>query len=220
MELKRMTFAAELKAGGSDGEEKGVITGYGSIFGNVDSYGDVVDKGAFDRSLKERGLPVMLWQHDSTQPIGVYKMASEDDNGLQLEGQLNMDVAKACEAYSLIKQGAIKGMSIGFRTVKSYYDKEGVRHLSDVDLFEVSLVTFPANELAEVTGIKSDAPKTEREFEIFLRDAGFSRNQAKAIVAKGFRASTGEQREAVDVEVIAGLKKAISILSGEHNGEH
>ena len=209
MQLKTMTFAAEVKAV-SDGEGVGKITGYGSVFGNVDSYGDVVERGAFTRSLKERGLPVMLWQHNQDEPIGVWTKATEDEHGLLLEGEINLKVQRGIEAYELAKQGAFKGLSIGYYTVGSNTDKDGLRHLTDLDLFEVSAVTFPANRAANITGVKAEE-MTERQFEDFLREAGFSRSQAKAIVAKGFRASQA-LRDADAAEVVAGLQKTLNIL--------
>jgi HK97 family phage prohead protease len=208
METKVLSFDAEIKAEGQAGE----ITGYGSVFGNVDSYGDIVDSKAFNKSLSKRGLPVMLWQHDQTQPIGVWESAEPDERGLKLKGRLFIDeISKAKEAYALVKNGAIKGLSIGFMTKKSEAGKEGERVLTEVDLLEVSLVTFPANEKAKVTSVKS-LPQTERDFEKFLRDAGFSNEASKAIVAKGFRSHIREPREVAQDEVVNGLKKAISIL--------
>lgn len=213
MENKRYDFWAEIKEDGEDGE----IVGFGSVFGNVDSYGDVVESGAFKRSLKERGLPVMLWQHDSANPIGVWKTAKEQDGGLMLRGQLNLEVQKGKEAYALLKQGALKGLSIGFRTIKSKQDNNGLRRLQDIDLLEVSLVTFPANEKANVVSVKEakDFPDNERDFETLLREVGCPRELAKAIVAKGFRAATRGQRDAEADTVIEGLQKALKILAGE-----
>lgn len=218
MEKKHFEFTAEIKAIG-DANGIGQISGYGSVFGNVDSYGDIVLPEAFTRSLSER-MPKMFWSHDPAHPIGVWKSAKADATGLMLEGELNLEVQKGREAYSLLKQGAFSGLSIGYMVNKSSYDKDGHRLLSDIDLFEVSLVTLPANQVANVTSVKAEEPpKSEREFEAFLRDVGgYSREAAKAIVAKGFRPFIREQRDVASDEVIDGLKKAISLLSEMQHG--
>jgi HK97 family phage prohead protease len=188
METKRLFVAAEFKA-----DEEGTIEGYGSVFGDLDSYADVVAPNAFKRSLKEAKaagrLPAMLWQHDPDQPIGVWTDMKEDDHGLAVKGKI-ADTTLGRDAHKLMKMGALSGLSIGYYTVDSSYDqKTGVRTLLDVDLLEVSPVTFPALESARINSVKNaDSLTTEREFEEFLRDAGFSRSQAKTIVARGFKA--------------------------------
>ncbi len=134
-------------------ETKGITTGYGSVFGVKDLYGEVVDKGAFSDSIKEKGGKyVALWQHDYKEPIGSHQ-AVEDDLGLKLESRLAMGVQRAKECLTLLKEGVISGMSIGYRVLEDYY-VDGVRHLKRVDLWEVSYVTFPANTLAQVTSAK------------------------------------------------------------------
>lgn len=208
MELKFLDFKAEIKADNDSGK----ITGYASVYDVVDSYGEIVQKGAFSRSLKEYGLPSMLLQHNPSDVIGLWTKATEDTNGLILEGELNLDVQKAKETHSLAKQGALKGLSIGFCTREASYTDAGVRVLEDVDLMETSIVTFPANREALITGVKS-AHKTEREFERFLRDAGYSANQAKTIVSKGFKAIEG-LRDATDEMVVSELQKTLNILNG------
>ena len=142
-----------LKATGDDGS----FEGYGSIFGNVDSYGDIVDPGAFSKTLAERGPKIkLLWQHDPSQPIGIFTSLVEDSNGLKVTGQLNLDVQQGKEAYALLKQGALDGMSIGYTTIQSTYNSvTQINHLTEVKLYEVSLVTLPANEEATVTSVKT-----------------------------------------------------------------
>lgn len=169
--------------------------GYGSVFGVKDSYSDIVEKGAFSESLKSNGMPAMLWQHQTDMPIGVWVDAKEDNNGLMLRGELNLDVQSGREAYALIKQQAIKGLSIGFVTEAEEY-VESVRILKKVRLMEVSLVTFPANKEASVVSVKDDLPDNERDFEKMLRDIGYGRTQSKAIVSKGFKAYLEMQRDA------------------------
>ena len=143
----------------SDGDlsdEAGVFTGYASIFNNVDQHGDVVMPGAFRKSLSERGNVVpLLWQHDTTEPVGVLELV-EDSKGLRVvRGEINLETARGREAYALLKQGAIKGLSIGYQVVQDGWQGK-VRQLKELKLLEVSLVTFPANELASVTAIKND----------------------------------------------------------------
>ena len=198
MEKKFLDFSAEIKA---VGEGEGYFEGYASVFGNVDSYRDIVVRGAFQRSLKERGMPVLLLQHDHKMVAGVYTDAREDEKGLYVKGQLNLEVQAAREAYALLKQGAFKGMSIGYGTRRYEDDKENnVRRLTDLELYEVSLVTFPANEQANVVSVKG-LPQSERELERVLRDAGFSQKQAKAIVSSGYEGLAKSQRDAGDGEL-------------------
>lgn len=180
--MNRVQYAFDVK----ELKEDGSFSGYGSVFGNEDAYGDVVEKGAFVKSLAKK-FPAMLWQHDSATPVGVWKEIREDDLGLYMEGQLLVGkVEKASEAYELIKAGAIKGLSIGFRSKAWEWSKndagDSVRHLKEVDLWEVSLVTFPANECATITSVKS--MESLRDVEGALRDAGFSRSESKALISR------------------------------------
>jgi HK97 family phage prohead protease len=190
----------EVKAVGDAGE----IEGYGSIFGNVDNYGEMVMPGAFSASLvdaRRKGRSIkMLWQHNPDQPIGVWSDLAEDSKGLYVKGQLLIaDSAQAKEAYGLVKAGAMDGLSIGYRLLESeqHADKPNVLTLTKVDLREVSLVTFAANERARVENVKhilaaGEVP-TVREFEEFLRDAGgFSKRLAAAIAAKATPCLRGE----------------------------
>ncbi|WP_020476261.1 HK97 family phage prohead protease [Zavarzinella formosa] len=153
MKLQHKTFLLRDIEVKEDGETR-TIEGYGSTFGNEDSYGDVVMPGAFTKSLLAR-KPAMLWQHNSDQPIGVWDQVMETPQGLLLKGRV---FATQCgnDAYTLAKGGAITGLSIGFSTKKSEMDtQQNIRRLQEVDLYEVSLVTFPANTKATVTGVKS-----------------------------------------------------------------
>lgn len=177
--------------------DDGFFSGYGSVFGVVDSYREIVAPGAFSESLarrqeKGRKLPI-LWQHRAYAPIGIYTKASEDDRGLYLEGKLLVsDVAQAREAHALMKAGAISGQSIGYHVLADSFDsKTRIRTLTKLELHETSIVTFPANDEARVSVVKAalarDALPTLSEFEDFLRDAGFSKSQATAIASRGLR---------------------------------
>jgi len=182
------SYVLQLKAVGEDG----TIEGYGSVFGVRDSYDDVIAPGAYAESLKahkaEGTMPAMLWQHDASVPIGVWLEMVEDAKGLRIKGRLALDTVKGAEAYALLKMGALNGLSIGFVSKQWSYDREtDVRTLLEVELWEVSLVTFPSNEAARITGVKAAdvaGIKTIRQAEQALRDAGFSADAAKAFLAE------------------------------------
>ena len=166
--------------------EDGLFSGYGSVFGVVDSYKEVVTQGAFSESLQGR-MPALLWQHRSGEPIGVYTSVKEDNIGLHVEGKLALKTARGAEAYELLKMGALNGLSIGYITREDSYDKvSGVRTLKKVDLWEVSLVTFPANDASRISSVKGiEQINTLSDAEAFLRDAGgLSRREALAIVSR------------------------------------
>lgn len=154
-------------------ESDGCFSGYASVFGILDNQGEEVTYGAFDRSLKnweESGkMPKLLWQHDYRQPIGLWKNIREDHHGLYVEGQLLLELNQAREAYFLLKNGIVDGLSIGFVAVRSRR-KDGrqghakVRILEEVNLQEVSLVTFAANPKAKVEHVKMN----DHELELLL----------------------------------------------------
>ncbi|MEB3702081.1 HK97 family phage prohead protease [Candidatus Bealeia paramacronuclearis] len=135
--------------------ETGFISGYASVFGVLDGHRDQVERGAFDKTLRSWKLmgraPKMLWQHSPLKPIGVWTRLCEDARGLYVEGQLLLNVQQGREAYELIKHGALEGLSIGFRTIAASIDQgRKIRVLKDIDLLEVSLVTFASNTAARV----------------------------------------------------------------------
>lgn len=208
-------------------EKPGQITGYGSVFGVVDDYGDIVAPGAFTKSLsdwKARGkLPKMLWQHDSDDPIGVWTDMVEDARGLRCTGELLLSVKKGAEAYEHAKAGTIDGLSIGFSARDRSFDEEtGTRTLKTVDLWEVSLVTFQACEPAQIDGVKSAVSPMSAlldaldgasisDAERAMRDAfGCSRKEAATFMSR-MKAVT--QRDAVRAEELATLKRRIAALN-------
>lgn len=135
-------------------DEAGQFTGYASVFDAVDSYNDSVAKGAFRKTLKEKKQFPLLWSHDIMSPIGVIS-GVEDEKGLSVEGTLNLDVQRAREIRSLIKQGAVTGLSIGYQTKKEAIDKDtGIRTLKEIALWEISPCVFPALSIANITDIK------------------------------------------------------------------
>lgn len=196
-------------------DEDGIFEGYASVFGVVDLGMDVIQRGAFQRSLDSGRKVKMLWQHDMAQPIGVWDMVQEDERGLFVRGRLLKEVERGREAMALLKAGAIDSMSIGYRTVESVPEGGGrIRKLTEVDLFEISLVTFPMLPDAKVTAVKSI--QTIRDFEAFLRDAGWSRNEAKAIASHGFKA-IDPLRDADEDDALSSLLQSLNSLKGSIN---
>jgi len=183
-----------------DGGKAGSFEGYGAVFGNVDAYGDVIQKGAFKDTLRDwkktKKLPPMLSQHggwmmspDDVIPIGAWDEMSEDDTGLYVKGRLiNLDTERGKSIYGAMKEGVLDGMSIGYRAKEfAIGTKEGEprRTLKKIDLFEVSVVTFPANGSARVASVKSMRDMTIddfREIEATLRMKGLSRSDAATAI--------------------------------------
>lgn len=168
-------------------DSSGRISGYGAVFGNVDSYKERVLPGAFTKSLadhKARGARIkMLWQHRADVPIGSWDRAAEDQKGLFVEGQLNLKTAAGKDAYEHILAGDIDGLSIGYQEKQVEQNSDGVRDLVELDVYEISPVTFPANRAAGVTAVKSQA-----EVERMLRDGGLSKQAARLVLAGGWKA--------------------------------
>ena len=199
---ERKAISIDVKA-----DSQGVIEGYASRFGELDQYGDRVERGAFANSLTKRRAK-MLWQHSAYEPIGVWDDASEDETGLYVRGRILDAVEKGREARALIEAGAIDGMSIGYRTMKESYDGD-VRVLSEVDLWEISLVTFPALASARVDAIKA-AEMTRREMETLLtQDAGLSRSVARSLMDGGLGAVKAMQDAGKDDEELAALLRSL-----------
>lgn len=196
----------------------GSFAGYASTFGNEDSSGDTIVKGAFTKGLAKLAASgqklKMLWQHDRYEPIGVFPVAKEDDVGLYVEGQLTVGVQRADSTLLLMKAGAIDSMSIGGFVVQELFDnKTGKSELQEIELREVSPVTFPANDKARISTVKSiQSFGMLSELEEHLRDVGgFSAKEAKAIIAKA-RGFGAEPRD-VAPEAAQLLMDAIRNLS-------
>ena len=189
---------ADLKMKPDEEEEEGIFEGYGSVFDNTDLGNDVIRKGAFQKSLRRKGPKgiKLLYQHKSDMPIGVFEKITEDDKGLYVKGQLALQTQAGREAYELMKMGALSGLSIGFRTNEKgyHYDKRTKKRIiEDVELMEVSLVTFPMNPRAQVDMVKSE-DITIREWENGMRDAfNLSRSEAK-VAAKAVHHVFEEKR--------------------------
>ncbi|HEY8606624.1 MAG TPA: HK97 family phage prohead protease [Noviherbaspirillum sp.] len=194
--MKHKQFAFKADAVHDDGS----FTGYGSVFDNVDSYREIVAPGAFAdslKSIKSSGDPLpALWQHRSGEPIGGFDQLEEDAHGLKVAGWLLKDeIPRAAEAYALMKRRVVKGLSIGYYVLEdSWNEKDRIRTLTKLELVEISIVTFPANDQAQIDSVKSmeqiiKAGKlpTLSEFEDFLRESGFSKSQATAIAGRGLK---------------------------------
>ena len=154
-ERKRLRFDLQLKSLDTHGK----LAGYASVFNVIDNQSDVIEKGAFASTLSGRiGDIKMLWQHQQDEPIGIFTSIFEDELGLYVEGQLLLDVQRAKEAHALLKAGALNGLSIGYSPVRYRIDADtGIRYISEVELWEISLVTFPANSAAQVTVVKQSS---------------------------------------------------------------
>lgn len=219
--MQTKDFSLEVKGLSDDG----TFEGYGSVFGNIDSYGEKVMPGAFVESLtrhKREGTAVlMLWQHNPDEPIGVWEDLAEDSKGLWGKGRLITEVQRAREVLALLRQKAIRGLSIGYREIDT--DQDGaVRLLKKLDLWEISPVSFPANRRARVEGVKSDRmeeiarrfrdgdPMPIKDFEDVLREAGFPKSIATAIASHGYAKTIRSDSEGEKANNLAALRTAIS----------
>jgi len=200
-------------------EQTGSFSGYASTFHTEDAYGDIMAKGAFSASLqawKAKGqAPAMLWQHDAREPIGVWLSLIENEKGLLTEGQLNLDTQRGREAYSLLKMGALRGLSIGFNTKREMVDpKTRKRTITEVDLWEISPVTFPANPEARIDHVRMRLMKGEKirhsDVENILLQHGFSHKQAREIASHGLSATNLlHESEAALIEEAKGLLERV-----------
>lgn len=155
--LETKDFSLELKL--EELTEDGQFEGYASVFNNVDAHGDIIEPGAFKKTIREqKGQVPILWQHDPYEPIGISLELEEDDHGLRTRGQLVLDTQRGAEAYALLKRQALRGLSIGYSAIKYLIEREDPdvrRRLKELRLWEYSPVTFPANRLAVVGTVKS-----------------------------------------------------------------
>ncbi len=205
-------------------ETKGIFSGYGAAYGNVDKGRDLIEPGAFTESMAEHKaagtMPGMFWNHQQNEPIGEWTGWSSDQKGLLMEGQLwlGKGIAKAEQAYMMLKSQGPKGLSIGYtvRDGGEKYDGK-VRRLSKLTVGEISPVVFPMNTKATIVAVKSDnlfglknedgSLKTIRDFERILRDAGLSDREAKSLLSGGYAKMDprdGEMQELLNV-----IRKAI-----------
>lgn len=141
-------------------DEAGTFSGYASVWNEPDSFGDTIKRGAFAKTISQRGKaggPSMFWNHNPDQPIGVWTEIVEDERGLKVSGKLVKETRMGAEALALMKAGAVNGLSIGFRARKSERGPNGGRVLTDIELVEISLVSLPAASKARITSVKGAA---------------------------------------------------------------
>ncbi len=165
--LEAKFTALDLKAVSDDG----AFAGYASLFNRADMSGDMVLPGAFRESLTRRGPTgiKLLFQHNPNEPIGIWQHLAEDSRGLYARGRLMLDIARGREIHSLMRAGAVDGLSIGFRAVKARRDRiSGVRRLEKIDLWEISVVTFPMLPEARVAVVKQQPPSGEPNADAML----------------------------------------------------
>lgn len=226
--MKTKDFALKVKA---VDDAAGTFEGYGSVFGVRDSYNEVVMPGAFADSLarhkREGTKPLMLWQHNPDEPVGVWDDMAEDGKGLWGMGSLLKGVRRADEAAIMLKAGAIQGLSIGYREIDVDPAKDGEpRRLIKLDLLEVSIVSFPANRRARVEAVKSDEawgrleslarkfrdgePVPAKEFEDVLRDAGFPKSAAVHIASHGYANAIRSESEGIGEATTKAVHDAIA----------
>lgn len=207
-----------------DADESGLFSGYGAFFGNEDSYGDVIEKGAFAETLKEwkaRGkFPPMLLQHgggmfsespDGMLPVGIWTDMKEDSKGLKVEGKLfALSTERGQYIYEGLQAGSLDGLSIGYKVREQRRGTragEPDRTLLNIDLWEVSIVTFPANDKARVSSVKTLTPDQLRDLEGVLGERGLSRRD-RAIAASAFKSwlqrDAEEPGSALREEVVPG----------------
>ncbi|NEW91336.1 HK97 family phage prohead protease [Rhodopseudomonas sp. BR0M22] len=197
----------------------GSIEGYASLFGEVDQARDMVMPGAFTQTLKQRGLRKipMLFQHDPAEPVGVWLELIEDWRGLRARGRLIPDVARGRELLALLREGAIDGLSIGYRTVRGRIDpKTRVRRLYQVDLWEISIVTFPLLNGARIATVKqTPRPSPQRA----AAEAAWCRVHDAAAMSSDDAAEAPASpirrgRIAATLSTRAGRKQALASITG------
>ncbi|MES2219268.1 MAG: HK97 family phage prohead protease [Pseudomonadota bacterium] len=228
MKIERLRVAFnEIKANDANGSMK--FTGYGAVFGNRDAYDDLIESGAFKDFISEaesdkKEWPAMLLQHgawgvtaDDLTPIGAWLSFSEDEKGLLVEGEI-ADTTRGLDTYKLMKmkpRPAIRGLSIGYvaREYKNGNGKEEPRRtLLKIDIIEISIVTRPANTLANVTGIKGiETIESFKDAEEMLMDSGFSRTQAVGFISRVKSLSQSDSDNGMN-DIISALKKRNNIF--------
>jgi HK97 family phage prohead protease len=224
-------FTFDQKAFKSETEEGldfGYFEGYGAYFNNIDHGEDMIVKGAFMKSLQTNRKIKMFWQHNAWDIIGSFVETREDENGLYCKGRINLGTEKGKEAYALLKAGDLDGLSIGYRVLDSETNEKNVRVLKELDLYEVSLVTFPMNPKAQVSSVKSvkdelEAAETLADIEAVLKLRGFTKKETRAIVSKikkfsgqcdaGDKVEKQEPQRDVDGDAAADLVKQINAIT-------
>ena len=201
-----------------DDARPGFFSGYASVFGLVDSYGDTIAPGAYAKTLQNRERPIQLrWNHYGGV-VGKWLTLREDEKGLYVEGELTPGHSVAQDAYALMKHGAVNGLSIGYRPIEAEQKDDGTRLLKQIDLVEISIVETPADAAALIGDVKSaiDGAVSLKEIEALLRDAGgFSRADACALVAriKSMGQSESVPEKKASFAQLLALNAAVATLS-------
>jgi uncharacterized protein len=198
-------FALEVK---QQVTQEGVFRGYAAVYENVDSVGDVIERGAFAETLRRKSRLPVLWSHDVAAPVGLGEL-SDSLEGLMVQAELDLDTQAGRETYSRVRKGIVGGLSIGFRVPDGgAVERDGIRRLKRIDLMEVSLVAFPANDRARVLAVKSAIAKPS-DFERALREMGYSRREATAICCHGWKGLAQAQEPDPDTELRAWLAQQL-----------
>jgi HK97 family phage prohead protease len=224
--MNTLGFDIEVK----DLTDTGTFTGYAAVFNNVDQGGDRILPGAFAETLGRKSSVPLLWSHNPDQLIGTAGNLSEDRRGLKFTGEFVLEVPQAVSTYALMKKGAVRGISIGYRAVKSAREGD-VRVLQVLDLIECSLTAFPMNEKAVVTEVKTESkletaliefaralrdgnPMPIKQFEDILREAGVPKSMATQIASVGYAKTIRSESEGkANADALAMLKEAAGAFS-------
>lgn len=200
----------EFKAAGAEGE----ISGYGAVYRREDLGGDKIAVGALADGLKTH-TPVMLFNHDPGQILGVWDSVEDNSRGLKIKGRINMDTQLGRDVHSNMKMGALKGFSIGYQTHDAEFDSKGVRTILRATVFEVSAVAIPMQPAATIDAVKA-FQFTDREFETrLMQDAGLSRSVARALMRDGLKGVRAMQDAGAELdELVAAVRNRIAIKTG------
>jgi len=215
-------FKSAIEAKGTPEDGQGTFEGYGSVFNNTDLGNDVILKGAFTKSIKKTGSKgiKLLYHHKTDMPIGVFDEIEEDSKGLRVKGRLAMKTQAGQEAYELMKMGALDGLSIGFRVSpkgQSYDAKTKRRLIKEVELMEISLVTFPMNPRAKIRSVKG-SEMSIREWEGGLRDVfQLSRSEAKISAKAVYNSLNQREAEENAANAIVDLTNKLKLISKGEN---
>ncbi|WP_278984694.1 HK97 family phage prohead protease [Sphingobium yanoikuyae] len=207
-----MEYAAssfDIKSLDDSGHIEGLLAG----FGNVDEGGDRLMPGTFTKTLANRSTPLpMLLHHDSHRPIGAWKEWQERKDGLYVKGRLTLSTRDAQEAHALAKDGALTGLSIGWKPRKGATDRSGVRTITEAELFEGSLVALPMNNRTRITSVKSIT--NAKDIADLLQEAGISSRRAKLAAGAAWKAINQEDREAKARKALAEQLQQITARLG------
>jgi HK97 family phage prohead protease len=208
--MDKKAFRFDVKAAGQDG----TFTGFAAVYGNKDRVGDIIERGAFTKTLAESGPTFpLLHEHNPERLIGLAEIV-DGEKGLEVKGELNLEVAAGREVHALLKQGALKGMSIGYRGVKSTYDAaQQAFRLLEIKLLETSLVAVAANPLAAVTSVKAESAEARELVVKALQSAlGLTEEEFQALSSTLSRAAKSQQEPPEHSEIRDALAAASKSL--------